>query len=131
MPTENGKRKDKEKTGNRALLDVDERIVLALAERDEASRKVSLLIYWQDRLARINQDIDMLIGIQQRLTGKVPEPTMTGPQAVTVGVGTVGAIPYSHTAVIPPNISSVPRQANPQPSGGNVADEVSGEGGFG
>lgn len=129
MPTENGKRKDKEKTGNRALLDVDERIVVALAERDEASRKVSLLIYWQDRLARINQDIDMLIGIQQRLSGKAPEPTVS--QAVPIGVGAVGAIPYSHTAVIPPNISSVPRQANPQPSGGNVADEVSGEGGFG
>lgn len=129
MTPENGKRK--EKTGNRALLDVDERIVLALAERDEASRKVSLLIYWQDRLARINQDIDMLIGIQQRLTGKVPESNVTVSPIGAIGVGSVGAIPYSHTAVIPSNISSVPRQANPQPSGGNVADEVSSEGGFG
>lgn len=128
MPIENGKRKDKEKTGNRALLDVDERIVLALAERDEASRKVSLLIYWQDRLQRINQDIDMLIGIQQRLSGKVPE---SAPNPTTAGPFAPAAIPYSHTAVIPQNITSVPRQANPQPSGGNVADEVSNEGGFG
>lgn len=129
MTMENGKRKDKDKDvklGNRALLDVDERIVMALAERDEATRKVSLLIYWQDRLARINTDIDMLITIQQRLTGKVPEPATQAPAPFASA-----AIPYSHSAVIPPNISSVPRQANPQPSGANVAADVEGEGGFG
>lgn len=129
LMSDNAKRK--EKTGNRALLDVDQRIVVALAERDEASRKVSLLVYWQDRLNRITQDIEMLISIQQRLSGKVPDqPTMTLSQAVPIGVGAVGAIPYSHTAVIPQNISSVPRQPNPQPSGANVAEEVGGEGGF-
>lgn len=128
--TDNAKRK--EKSGNRALLDVDQRIVVALAERDEASRKVSLLIYWQDRLSRINSDIDMLISIQQRLSGQVPllpttlpgQPVPLQPAPVSLG------IPYSHTAVIPSNITSEPRQANPLPSGANVADEVGGEGGF-
>lgn len=125
------KRKDNAKSGNRALLDVDERIVLALAERDEASRKVSLLIYWQDRLNRITQDIDMLLSIQQRLTGKAPEPVSQGSQFGPTAIGSpVGSIPYSHTATIPNNVSSVPRQPNPQPSGANVASDVESEGGF-
>lgn len=131
MTTENGKpsthRALKAKATTRALDDVDQRIVVALAERDEASRKVSLLIYWQDRLQRVNQDIDSLISIQQRLSGTVANPpVVVAPMPPPVNL----AIPYSHTAAIPTGVSSVPRQANPLPSGSNVAAEVEGDNDF-
>lgn len=128
--TENGKvSTHRPPKASRALLDVDQRIVVALAERDEASRKVSLLVYWQDRLRRINQDLDVLISIQQRLSGQVPIPLQLQPiqpdaPSLTVTTPTL-TIPYQHAAPISPSITSVPR-----PSGVNVAGDVEGEGGF-
>lgn len=117
------------KVGGRALLDVDERIVKALAERDEASRKVSLLVYWQDRLTRVNQEIESLIGIQQKLSGVVvAEPIPQAP--LPSSYNPIPMIPYSHTATIPNNVSSIPRQAQPMPSGANVASEVEGDSDF-
>lgn len=118
----------------RSLEDVDHRIVVALAERDEASKKVSLLVYWQDRLARINADLDLLISVKQRLSGQIPLPSPLPASPGLPGPAYSGGpsltIPYSHTAIIPNNITSEPRQANPLPSGANVAGEVEGEGGF-
>jgi hypothetical protein len=113
-----------------ADAEIDTRLAQAIRDRSKAMQMVSKLAYWQDRLMRIEQEINSLIGFQQRLMGQsgqaaavpistFPPPNFTPPPAYA-----------GHLASISPEVTSIPTKvANPKPSGGNVAD-IAGEGGF-
>ena len=135
--------KPKRQTANLAGVEIDARIAQAIRDRAEAMVNVSKLVYWQDRLARIEQEINSLIGFQQRLSGKgqidrVDIHGQTSDGRFTPPLASVP--PYSH--LTPPTtygghmadisgVSSIPTKvANPKPSHGNVAEIVGGEGGF-
>lgn len=111
--------------GAKALTEIDTRLTAAIQLRSEALHKVSLLVYWQDKLARVTAEIDQLISYQRRLTGQ-PETT---PHFPVGGTGSNPAVPgYSFNQDIPPNAGSIP--AKLPKVGPNAADQVRSEGGF-
>lgn len=112
-------------TTSKALTEIDTRLTAAIQLRSEALHKVSLLVYWQDKLARVTAEIDQLISYQRRLTGQ-PETT---PHFPVGGTGSNPAVPgYSFNQDIPPNAGSIP--AKLPKVGPNAADQVRSEGGF-
>jgi hypothetical protein len=120
-----------------ALVEIDSRLAEAIRDRAEAMRMVSELVHWQDRLGRLEQEINSLIGFQQRLTGQAhSNPQWAGIEplldAHKSAAGTpIPAPTFSHLNPIPEGVTSVPTKvANPKPSHGNVAATVGGEGGF-
>lgn len=123
------KRRPRQPNGSAAMQEIDSRLAQALAERAVATKKVSALLYYQDRLTRLNQEIESLIGFQQRLMG-LPAPA----PVVTVTPDDVSAklvAAFSHTAEIPAGMGSMPTKRGPAPTpNGNAADAVSSEGGF-
>ena len=107
--------------GSKAQAEIDNRIAQAIMDRATAIENVSKLTYWQDRLMRINQEIESLIGFQQRLSGQ-PAGSMAVPPSVVTG--------FSHTESIPAGISSIPAPRGPKPTTPNMGPEVIREGGF-
>lgn len=115
----------KPKSSSMALDEIDRRLAEALSERTAAIANVSKLVYWQDRLTRVNQEIDSLIGFQQRLTGKT---VTTEPRPADVQYTSTG-VPFVVGAGVPPGVTSVPTR-QPAPSGTNVAETIGSETGF-
>lgn len=114
------------KPSNLAKAEIDSRLAAAIRDRAKAMQMVSKLVHWQDRLMRLEQEINSLIGFQQRLSGSPTQLTDATrrllPDAPTTFPG--------HLAAIPEGVTSIPtKAANPKPSGGNVAG-IAGEGGF-
>lgn len=122
----------KRKATNLAGAEIDSRIAQAIRDRAEAMAKVSELVHWQDRLQRLEQEINSLIGFQQRLSGNHGVPLAqveSGYSRLRTGLESP-APPFSHLAAIPDGVTSIPTKvSNPKPSGGNVAD-LADEGGF-
>lgn len=116
---------NKPKATNLALEEIDRRLAEALTEKSAAMANVSKLLYWQDRLQRITQEIESLIGYQQRLTGQTSSII---PPPISVGSTTTG-IPFVVGAPVPPGVTSAPVR-QPAPSGTNLADTIGSEGGF-
>ena len=109
--------------GGKAAAEIDNRLADALKDRAVALHNASKLGYWQDRVRDLNQEINELIGFQQRLSGQASIPPAPGlaayPPAAAPG-GVITSAPVS-------NQDGRPSQA---PSGVNVAEVVGGEGGF-
>lgn len=117
-----------------AQKEIDSRLAQALRERADAMKKVSALVYYQDRLNRLNQEIDTLISYQQRLLGHEPTTMTVGASSYVTGfqMGSGPSPAFSHLADLPPGIGSMPTKA-PKPAAtpnGNAAAEVSSESGF-
>src|SRR5205809_441519 len=114
------RRRQPKPPGSAALLQIDKKLSQALDERTEAMHKVSLLIYWQDRLARATQEVEYLIAAQQKLMGHPVGsliPMLGNPtQQITTA-------PFSE------GIGSIPAK-QPASTTGNVAESVGTEGGF-
>jgi len=115
-------RVDKPRVGSKALDQIDTRLAEALAEKEAALTNVSKLVYWQDRLTRVNQEIESLIGYQQRLTGQTAA-------AIPFSSSPVVPIPWYIGAAVPTGVTSAPAK-QPAPSGSNMADEIGSEVGF-
>lgn len=116
-------RVDKPRAGSKALAHIDARLAEALNERQVAISKVALLGYWEDRLTKVTQEIESLIGYQQRLSGN---PMTAGTISVA---STPGGVPFVVGGQIPAGVTSVPAK-QPSPSGANMADEIGTEAGF-
>lgn len=124
-------RQPKQPQAGAAQREIDSRLAEALSERAIALKKVSALVYYQDRLTRLNKEIDSLLSYQQRLMGIV-SPTVVNvePTSTEELLAKVSAT-YSHTEPIPPGIGSIPTKRGPAPTpNGNAADVVGNEGGF-
>ena len=126
------------RTEQLANAEIDNRLAQAIRDRSKAIQMVSRLVHWQDRLARLEQEINSLIGFQQRLTGQIDRVDIYGQTAdgritsAPIASALPGQLPapFSHLNPIPDGVTSIPTKvAHPKPSGGNVAD-VAGEGGF-
>lgn len=118
-PEVRSRRRRQPKTpGSAALAQIDKKLSQALDDRTEAMHKVSLLVYWQDRLAKATQEVEYLIAAQQKLmghpVGSAPLPTLA---------------PVFHNAPFAEGIGSIPNK-QPSPTTGNVADTVGTESGF-
>jgi hypothetical protein len=97
--------------------------------------KVSELVHWQDRLSRLENEINSLIGYQQRLSGQTRTTQQSVDEILRLRTGTEAPLvmppTFSHLNPIPEGVTSVPTKvASPKPSHGNAADLVGGEGGF-
>ena len=117
------RRRQPKTPGSAALAQIDKKLSQALDARTEAMHKVSLLVYWQDKLARATQEVEYLIAAQQKLMG---HPVLVGPALSVVPNST---IPIAHQAPFPEGIGSIPSK-QPASTNGNVADTVGSEGGF-
>src|SRR5208283_6237304 len=117
---------------NLALTEIDSRLAQAIRDRAEAMGRVSELVHWQDRLSRLEQEINSLIGFQQRLSGKgqidrVDIHGQTSDGRFTLPLAS--ALPFSHLTPIPEGVTSIPSR-QPKPTTPNQADIVGNEGGF-
>jgi hypothetical protein len=119
-----------ERTISLANAEIDARLAQAIRDRAKAIAMVSKLVHWQDRLSRLEQEINSLIGFQQRLSGspmQLTDATRTLLPPASVSPGAV----FSHLNPIPEGVTSIPTKvANPKPSGGNVAAEFMNDKGF-
>jgi len=118
------------KSSSLALAEIDGRLAQAVRDRAEAMGKVSELIHWQDRLQRLEQEINSLIGFQQRLSGN-PEPFVTPVPQLGIASLTPPTSYPGHMVDIG-NVTSIPAGKEPKitPSRGNVGPDIAGEGGF-
>lgn len=128
--------KSKRKKSSQANDEIDSRLAQAIRDRAKAMQMVSKLVHWQDRLARLEQEINSLIGFQQRLYGRseIPYQMPDGRQvdgSSLIITNIQPPTPFTgHLSPIPDGVTSIPTKvANPKPSGGNMAD-IAGEGGF-
>src|SRR6185503_11784385 len=96
------RRRQPKAPGSAALAQIDKKLSQALDARTEAMHKVSLLVYWQDKLARATQEVEYLIAAQQKLMG---HPVLVGPALSVVPNST---IPIAHQAPFPEGIGSIP-----------------------
>lgn len=127
------KRSTKAKPQNLANAEIDSRLAAAIRDRAKAMQMVSKLAHWQDRLARLEQEINSLIGFQQRLSGKTAPDTAAGVLIAQVpGFRPFEPPPFAgRLADIPDGVTSIPTKvANPKPSGSNVAEEFMNDKGF-
>jgi len=117
------RRRQPKTPGSAALAQIDKKLSQALDERTEAMHKVSVLVYWQDRLNKATQEVEYLIAAQQKLMGHPVNP-------VPVNYGPAPAVATSfRNAPFPEGIGSIPAK-QPSPTSGNVAEDVGSEGGF-
>lgn len=117
---------------NLALTEIDSRLAQAIRDRAEAMGRVSELVHWQDRLGRLEQEINSLIGFQQRLSGKGQIDRVDIHGQTSDGRFTpplASALPFSHLTPIPEGVTSIPSR-QPKPTTPNQADIVGNEGGF-
>jgi|HubBroStandDraft_5_1064220.scaffolds.fasta_scaffold84771_1 hypothetical protein len=115
----------KTETGRMAEIEIDSNLARAIRERADAIKKVAALQYWNTRLTQLDNEINTLLGYQQRMNGGTPLPTPGFVIPPTVDpIGT-----YSHAAAIPASVGSIPAK-QPIPTNGNISDMVAGEGGF-
>jgi len=123
-PEVRSRRRRQPKTpGSAALAQIDKKLSQALDERTEAMHKVSLLVYWQDKLAKATQEVEYLIAAQQKLMGHPVAAAMLASPTLTPNVNHFPNAPFQE------GIGSIPAK-HPSPTTGNVADEVGTEGGF-
>jgi hypothetical protein len=134
-PVEEGAQPKRPKPSSLANAEIDSRIAQAIRDRAEAMTRVSELIHWQDRLARLEQEINSLIGYQQRLSGvdriDIHGATSDGRYTPILSSSPIQTAPFAgHMAPIPEGVGSIPTKTpNPRPSGGNAVD-IAKEGGF-
>lgn len=123
-PEVRSRRRRQPKTpGSAALAQIDKKLSAALDERTEAMRKVSLLVYWQDRLNKATQEVEYLIAAQQKLMGHPVDSVLPLP-------GNPAPVPTGfRNAPFADGIGSIPAK-QPAPTTGNVAEDVGTEGGF-
>jgi len=115
-----GRRKQK----SQALSEIDRRLADAIVHRADALDKISQLMGWQERLSRLDREIETLINYMQRLTGQAPTVALPPPV-----MPPTAAIPYAHNT-LPSGAGSIPaRQPAPTPQG-NAADMVIADGDF-
>jgi hypothetical protein len=116
------------KVASQSEIEIDSRLAQAIRDRAKAMAMVSKLVHWQDRLARLEQEINSLIGFQQRLTGQIDDSY----KGVAPLMAPAGPPSFAgHLADIPPGVSSIPtKTARATPSGGNVADQFLDDKGF-
>src|ERR1700690_3083594 len=133
--TEESKRKQKPRP-SLPNDEIDSRWGAAIRDRAAAMKQVSKLVHWQDRLARLEQEINSLIGFKQRLNGGTDSPVqykITPILPISEPRPPFNPAPNAfpgHLAGNLDGVTSIPTKvANPKPSGANVADIV-GEGGF-
>lgn len=113
-----------------AKTEIDSRLAQAIRDRAKAMQQVSKLVHWQDRLARLEQEINSLIGFQQRLSGmpiSTPEQQSSLVEVLRAGIPMTSF--GGHLAPIPDGVTSIPAR-QPKPTSPNQADVVGGEGGF-
>lgn len=112
-----------------AKTEIDSRLAQAIRDRAKAIQQVSKLVHWQDRLARLEQEINSLIVFQQRLSGRaVLAASVAGYTNLSASVDSPTPYP-GHAAPIPDGVTSIPAR-KPKPTSPNQADFVGGEGGF-
>src|SRR6266404_8801703 len=121
----------------KALGEIDTRLAQAISERAHAVDQASKIVYWQQKIVALDQEINTLIDFSNRLTGqnRVPAVHPVDPMEVlrkTTLSGTVTPA-YDFRNEVPAGVGSIPageRQKGPRPSSGNAADQVKGEPGF-
>jgi hypothetical protein len=114
------RRRQPKPPGSAVLAQIDKKLSQALDARTEAMRKVSLLIYWQDRLNKATQEVEYLIAAQQKLAGH--------PVSAVMPVFTT-SLPTAQMAASLEGMGSIPAK-QPASTTGNVADAIGTEGGF-
>jgi len=103
---------------------IELRIAEAIQERAEAMTNVCKLAYNQERVRQLTGEINELMQSQQRMIGQtIPYMPIANPQPSLVPDMSVGAVPFSHTAPIPPGVGSIPAK-QPAVSGANVARDI-------
>lgn len=115
------------RTEELAKVEIDARLAQAIRDRAQAMKQVSKLVHWQDRLARLEQEINSLIGFQQRLSGRAVDRVemLPVPAPVFLAPANFGG----HLTPIPDGVTSIPAR-QPKPTTPNQADTIAGEGGF-
>lgn len=115
---------------SQANAQIDQRLAEAIKERTKLHSAVSRLYSAQERLSRVEQEINSLVQLQQRLSGQsAPSlPAPLTPESFMVP-GTVTPSPFTND--IPPGIGSIPAgPRQPKPTTANAGPSVAKEGGF-
>jgi hypothetical protein len=110
---------------------IDRRLAEAIKERTKLHSQVSRMIYAQERLSRVEQEINSLVQLQQRLKGNgtsatSPEMIIAQPHPPFAEISYAG-----HNAELPSGIGSIPSgPRQPKPTTANAGPALSKEGGF-
>ena len=131
------------RTEQLANAEIDSRLAQAIRDRAQAIKQVSKLVHWQDRLMRLEQEINSLIGYKQRLSGNpesfaTPVPqlgiaSLTPPMPLMGYAGDARPVPQpqfpGHLGGNLDGVTSIPTR-QPKPTTPNQADAIGNEGGF-
>ncbi len=117
MPEETKKR-GKNRSEQLANAEIDRRLAEAIKERTKLHKAVSRMMSAQERLSRVEQEINSLVQLRQRLNGSMPELPAT-------------PVPFEGFPIqeMPAGISSIPTR-QPKATTENVAQKIAQEGGF-
>lgn len=119
---------------------IDRRLAEAIKERTKFNSQVSRMIYAQERLSRVEQEINSLVQLQQRLKGNgtsatSPEMIIAQPHPpfaeISYATSTLPVRLTGHNAELPLGIGSIPSgPRQPKPTTANAGPALSKEGGF-
>lgn len=110
--------------GSKALAEIDNRLAQAIQERTKLHAEVSQLISAQERLSRVEQEINSLVQLQQRLVNPGASPMAeASPSSLPLPPDARLAQPFV-------GISSIPSPHQPKPTTANMGPELLKEGGF-
>lgn len=119
------KRRKANHTDSEASTQIDHRLAEAIKERTKLHAAVSRLYSAQEKLSRIEQEINSLVQLRQRLNGSdvtaIPSgyPVQTPPSTV----------PFMPSTDVPAGVGSIPAR-QPKPTTANAGPAVAKEGGF-
>jgi hypothetical protein len=109
-------------TDSQANTEIDRRLAEAIKERTKLHAQVSKLYSAQERLGRVEQEINSLVHLQKQLDGTAVSP-IPMPSLQT-------APPYSgHATEMPPGVGSIPTR-EPKGTTANAGPALKAEGGF-
>jgi hypothetical protein len=109
---------------SKTLAQIDTRLAELIAERSSVIRNVHA---WQGKLNGVNEEIESLIRLQQRMNPGAP--SLPENIIASNSVPSIAFAPYSHLNPVPPGAGSIPAR-QPKPTSPNVAELVAAEGGF-
>ena len=113
-----------------ANAEIDRRLAEAIKERTKLHKVVSRLISSQERLGRVQQEINELVQLQQRLNGVVESSNPMQSMTLLGGMVPPPSGYAGHATDIPPEVGSIPAPRQPKPTTANMGPDVKREGGF-
>ena len=116
-------------TDSEASTQIDHRLAEAIKERTKLHAAVSRLYSAQEKLSRVEQEINSLVQLRQRLDGTV---TAAEIQRMPTGIWPASNVStYAPGADMPAGVGSIPANPRqPKPTTANAGPAVAKEGGF-